>query len=329
MIAWEREARARWVAWHRAFAQSNGGQDWRDWAWRYDAIEEEWENYRAVFEWCAAQGGPYHAQLNMLWRSDHLAEFANIYGHWTDRLTWLGWRIQHAKQAGLVEDWAEAAAARAYTLIHMAGTQGLAQARQTLEEAWQGGHNASLRARCELANTLAMLYLSPELQDYAESYRWLGIHESLLTQPGADHQLGRELDRQRINLLYYEGILLFKTDRMEDAEARFTQVRRMGDAIGWQRAGVYARNWLADILLKVKGDPITIEALLNESFDTRECRRDRRRYAHYQSSFAMLAYQRGNYASARSWAERARRGFASMNMRNELDEMQRLLARLP
>ncbi|MHC5829999.1 MAG: RNA polymerase subunit sigma-24, partial [Nostoc sp.] len=42
----------RWVNWYIKFSEAYGGTNWKEWHLGYGYLEAEWENLRAVLEWC-------------------------------------------------------------------------------------------------------------------------------------------------------------------------------------------------------------------------------------------------------------------------------------
>lgn len=76
-------------------------------------MEAEWENIRAVLEWCISQAR--YSDVRTIWQ--HIKGYVHVREYWDERLDWTAWLIEAAKQVG---DWAfavEVMSDRAGTLI--------------------------------------------------------------------------------------------------------------------------------------------------------------------------------------------------------------------
>lgn len=315
----EREARKRWLKWFSDFCQQYGGYDWLEWHIQYDRLEEEWENLQAVFAWCAEHELFDALSAFWAWRKG-VGGFANLYGHWDDRLTWYDWLIQAAERRG---DWPaamEAMSEKSWTLVLM-GRQ-LDEAEMLLKRAWGLLPHGDLTVQSSLANNIAALYVRKK--EYEEARRWLDQNEALLAEVNLAEQ--KRL-REWIPIPYYRAEICYWNKEYDQAKALYRQVLEHGKAIGWQRAVIYAQNWLADIAIK-QGDLDEAESLLQTGFPVAERNKDKRRTAFYKRSFALLEQKRGNLVQARSRAVEALDGFERLGMQPEADEMRRLLEEL-
>jgi hypothetical protein len=316
----EREARKRWVAWHLSFAREYGGRDWHEWHIQYDRLEEEWGNLLAVFDWCAAQDR--YEDIKAFWKEPCVSGFASIYGYWNDRLIWLDWLIQASERRG---DWptaVEAISDMGWTLTLMGTIECLKTADELFERAWDVHTYADLSTQCELANNRAVLRLRQ--MDYAGAQEWLDVSESLWEQT-----LDQERDsiRRWIAIIYYRAEVCFRTGDFNQAQVFYRKMLEHSQAIGWERAIVYAQNWLADIAI-MQGELDEAARLLQAGLLISERNMDKRRTAFYKRSFARLEQARGNVTEVRRWATEALDGFDRLGMQPEAEEMQRLLESL-
>lgn len=317
----EQEARKRWVEWYLEFAKEYGGDDWAEWQIKYDHVEEEWENFLAVFDWCAT-----HDQYNEMrdfWGAEGLLEFTTIYGHWNDRLTWLGWLIQEAERRG---DWSTAVEAmgnKGYTLTM---TSHLEEAALLLKRAWDLHEHAGLIVQAQIAQRTAILRIYQG--EYTGADKWLKEATDILNRAQLNEV---ELSRYRIITQYYYGLKHYKKahyyKKQEDfkkAESYFLEVIKQAEAIGWQRGPLYAQNWLAGIYI-AHGRLDEAELLLQTGLTIAERNKDKRRIAHYKATFALLYLKRRYLVEARHWAQEALEIFEQLGMEPEIQEMHKLL----
>lgn len=316
----EREARERWVAWYLKFTQDYGGSDWENWHVQYDRLEEEWENLLAVFDWCAAQ--ERYDNIRAFWQEKHVDDFSNVYGCWDDRLIWSEWLIEAAERRG---DWPSAVRAmsdKIWTLAMMAGPRQLEEAEALLEPAWSLRDHASPKIQFDLARNIAVFY--SRKGERTKAFYWLDQAEALLVKTDLEE---REHIREQISPLYWRAVMACECKDHDQAEPLFLYMVKSAQTIGWQRAVIYAQNWLADIAI-ARNNLGEAERLLRMGLPVAERNKDKRRTAFYKCSFARLERARGNLAQARRWAEEALDGFDRLGMEKETGEMRDLLAEL-
>jgi pentatricopeptide repeat protein len=309
----ERDARERWVRWYLDFAKTHGGFDWMEWQIQYDQLEDEWENLLAVFAWCAAQ--ERYDEILTFWQGTHVLNFASIYGYWHDRLSWLDWLIQAAERRG---DWAsvvEAMSDKGFTLALMGHKEQRTEADTLLKRAWDLREQTDLRTQADLAHNVAVLRIRQE--NYADALEWVARTEALHSEA----QLGEPRhSRGWISFSYYRAVTFFETKKYDEAKRLFQEIIERGLVINWQRAIVYAQNWLADIAI-ARGELDEAERLLQVGLPVAERNKDKRRTAFYRRSFAHLARARGDKVAMRRWAGEARDGFDRLGMQPEMREM--------
>ncbi len=323
---WEPPARARWLQYYLRFTQTHGGMDWEEWWTGFDVLQREWGNIQAVCAWCAAhedQGG--YACINTLWRDDHLGYFTDLYGYWAERLSWLDWLTQAAERRN---DWPTVARAysdKGWTHILMAQ---FAEAEQALDQAWRAHHWADPRTQHDIANNLVVLWL--EQEDYPKAKTAFEREKEVTASLDHAQTEGwdeRERARQQATSLYYEAQLWCKDPAGQDydrAKRLFQQMIAIASSIGWARGVNYPQNWLADIAI-ASGDLDQAEPLLRAGLQEAERKHDKRRIAHYKSSWARWEQQKGASAEARRWALEALDGFTKLRMRKEAASLRRLV----
>ncbi len=316
----EQEARKRWIEWYIHFTEEYGGKDWEEWHIKFDRVEEEWENLLAVFSWCAAH--ERYNEIKAFWQSmgtGDIEHVASIYGYWNDRLIWMRWLSQAAERRG---DWATEVKALldiGYTLTLMGF---LDEADILFARAWRFQEHVNLIVRANLAQEIADLRIYQ--RQYVDALNWFERSKNLLEAVPLND---RERTRREIISLYYYSIMCYKQQNYEQAEKGFRRTMEYAHSIGWQRATIYAQNWLADIAI-VQGRFDEAAGLLQTGLLVSERNKDKRRVAYYKRSFSLLRYKQGNKDEACRWAKEAYDGFERLGMQLEAEEMYALLQEL-
>jgi len=312
----EQEARLRWVEWYLAFTKAHGGNDWIEWHEKYDRVEEEWENLLTVFDWCAVHN-QYEA-LSAFWQSGRVLGITDIYGYWDDRLTWLQWLAQKARDR---EDWPtmfKTIAHEAHTYIMM---DELNKAEELLYSTRELPDSIDAGVRHLLAQESALLSVSKK--KYEQASDKLNLAEKLLKDTSLD---ASEYKRRHILLQCYWGLLYQQQHDYDEAKNFFQCALERAQAIQWQRACICVENFLTDIL-REEGELDEAEGLLSKGLTVSESNKDKRRIAYYQRSFALLHRKRKNWEEASYYARKAMDGFDQLGMISESRRMSELLQR--
>lgn len=316
----ELAARERWLHWYLTFAEKYGGEDEWEWHVNYDQIDAEWENFLAVFEWCAAFDR--FEELKIFWFDRELKEYANIYGAWEDRIYWLEWLADSAKRQGkwsiIVECWSSIA----WLLALMGTPEKLSKATKLLEQVWENRQFADAVTLGSMANHFAVL--SIRKNDFIKADRWLNweaelVKLTLLPEP--------RLQRRQFSIMYYQAELHFRRSNYEEAEKLYKEALSFAHKINWHRAILYTYNWLADLAI-VKEDFETAESFLRSCLPVVERNKDKRRTAFLKRTFAILEKKRGNLVMAYQWAHTALDGFDRLGMQPEAEDMRQFLKNL-
>lgn len=310
----EREARRRWVEWYSHLTEEYGGNDWKEWHIPYNRLEEEWENLLAVFDWCAAHGR--YDEIRAFWEGGRVLVFAGIYGYWNDRLIWLNWLIEAAERRG---DWPIAVEAMRDQGFILTLTRHLKEADLYFRRAWDIREHVNLQVQIELIQDIAQLSLYQGR--YSDAHSLLDQARILLDTAQLDKP---EWARRWITDRYYHGLVCYEERDYDQAESYFREVIKQAHETGWQRAIIYAQNYLADI--SIAQDRLDeAESLLKTGWPVSERNKDKRRTAHYKRSFAYLRQKQGDRDEAARWAREALDGFDRLGMQLEAKEMQELL----
>ncbi|MBW4507781.1 MAG: AAA family ATPase [Scytonematopsis contorta HA4267-MV1] len=305
------QLRQRWVDWYVNFSEAYGGTNWKEWHLSYGFLEIEWENLRAVLEWCISQGRYIDARA--IWQ--RIKGYIHVRGYWDERLDWTAWLIEVAKHSGDSAFAAEVMCDRAQTLVNMRYSNNLQEAEMLLQEAWDLRRHQSRKFQLELATNMVILCIQQEKWLSAEN--WLAEEEKILQQAPLSELEKKE---QQVHILYYRGQIAFKTGKYQQAHNIFVQALERATTAGWQRATAAIQNWLADIAI-IQGNLKQARQLLEVSFPMAQRHKDKRSIAFHQATFAKLEKFSGNLAAAKAWAKEAIEGFESLKMSTEAEEI--------
>lgn len=316
----EQEMRTRWVSWHLNLVQKYGGQDWDNYQIRYDQIEPEWSNLIAVFEWCAVK--EQFESLVAFWGEDEgLEDFANIYGYWSDRLTWTDWLISATERRGAWELAAKLLTAQSWLLILRGDPRSLAESEVVLERAW---------ALWEYATPL----LQVEMLLHRAIYGWRNkAHEAALFDLDRSEAILRNsastIDklqgtRTEVSLWFYRGLVYYERGLYKQSRVYLQRAFTLGEEVKWQRVGTTIGNWLADICIAL-GELGQAEKMIRTNLATSKRLKDGRRLHFYERSFAYYYMARQDTKEAKRWAQKALAGFEQFEMHPEIQELRKLI----
>ena len=321
----EGQARERWIGWYLSFSQRYAGQDAKGWQGQFNGLEEEWQNLQAAIEWCMVESR--YAEMLNFWQN--IEAYTHIMGrresrlqYWDDRLTWTTWLIQAAQQRG---DWSVTAKVmvdRAWTLTSMGKQKQLEEADKLFSKAWELRHYQKTLFMLSLARNIAVLRIQQQRFDQAQV--WLTQAVELLEQTQLDQQ---QRSRQLVQIQYYQGEILFKNGKYEEAKIIFKETLKLAQAMDWIRAIFCTQNWLADIAIKQERLD-EAEGLLTEGLRVAEANEDKSRIGFCQRSLSSLAKAKGNLFDAHHWASKALENFEKLGMLLEVEETQNLLQTL-
>jgi tetratricopeptide (TPR) repeat protein len=311
-----KQMRQRWVSWYIKFSEAYGTTNWREWHLGYGYLEAEWENLRAVLEWCIAQG--YYSDVRTIWR--HIKGYTYVRGYYDERLDWAAWLIEAAKQAG---DWpfaVEVMSDRARTLVDTRQGIQLQEAEEILQEAWNLRHHQTVKFQLELATNMVIMRILQ--QQLPQAQDWLKEEEKLLEQASLPELEQKE---QQVHILYYKAQIFFKAGDYHEAKIIFQQALDRATVSGWQKATAAIQNWLAEIAI-ILGNFEEGRRILESSLPMVERHKDKRSIAFHKAQFAKLEKLSGKLADAKRFAKEAAEGFESLKMIAEAKEMRSLFS---
>jgi transcriptional regulator with XRE-family HTH domain len=313
----KKEALNRWVEWYKKFAQKHhdSAKKPERFIIGYSRFHEEWDNLLAVLRWCKDE--ERYEDVKELW--SYLNNYANLRGHWKDRLFWLGWLIKQSTLRGDHKTTLKAKSRKARILLIMGTSNDLEKSQKLLLEAWNLREYADFHDLDYLTNHLAGLYL--RLEQYEEAHKWLDIEQELLDQENLspEDRINYQIyiDRERSEVSFHEK-------QYSQAKELCYKVIEQAELIRNQRNKNYAQKILADIAI-AEGRFEKAENLLKVGFDEVKLNRDKRRMTYYMASFAGLEKAKGNFDTAREWANKAHNYFCDLGMMRDAKELESLL----
>jgi LuxR family glucitol operon transcriptional activator len=320
----EQQARDRWINWYISFTQEYGGQNAKEWN-DYTALEQEWENLRAVMEWCIATDR--YTDAHQLWQQVQSYTHARGYRgdrltDWNTRLEWTTWLLDVAEQR---QEWAtvlDLLYDQGWTLTLMGTPTQLQQAEQLYTTAWELRSHKDSEFQGNLAIHIAVLQI--EQQNFERALHWLHTANQLLD---ACPEETLAITRSLTQLLYYYGEIAYKTGDHLCAQHLFEQALVQAEEVNWQRATFLIKDWLADIAIQLHhfGDA---QELLQEGLNVAVKNQDTCRLAFCERSLAQLEKAQGNAAIAYQWAVTAKQRFEALGMVTEATETLALLQTL-
>jgi tetratricopeptide (TPR) repeat protein len=200
----------------------------------------------------------------------------------------------------------------------------LERAEVILPRCWEMRDVATPITQCDIANNLAVLCVRQ--QRYSEALHWLNQQEELLANTNASIE-GRLKQRASAHIPYYRGQVSYALEKYGEAKRQFLQMVEIGQRIGWQRAVIYAQNWLADIAI-VQRQFEEAERLIHLGLPVAERNNDLRRTALFKRSYARLEHACGNESEAHRWATEALDLFERLGMQQEIDEVELFIEQL-
>lgn len=323
----EMSARNNWLNWYLNFAQQHGRKDWREWQ-DYQHLEDEWDNLTDVLEWCISNNHYHHACK--LWRdikcyTYSLAYRQNRLTYWDAPLLWLEWLSQAAIERNDFATAAEMISDRAWKLTLMGQEQHLALADDLFAQAWALHQHLILEMQVDLAIHIGVLYI--QKQQFSQAHHWLNQAENLLDNSDSldnIHVCSYIKTRLSLHIIYYQGEIYYKTQNYQESQILFKQIYRKAQSIGWRRASLLAKEFLADIAIK-QGKLKQAQNYLAEVLQVAEDNQDKCSRAYTKRSLARLERKLGNLNVAKRWVYEAVNDFETLGMKPEAREAQALL----
>ena len=309
----EKNARERWLKWYLAFVKKYGGYaSHEEWHLQYDKIEEEWENIRALFNWCIEQER-YH-EFKELWQL--VSQYANVYGYWDDYLLLWEWLIGSSERRGDYICLADALSQQAWMLDRMGRFD---EADTFFKRAWElREYKSDFVFLAQLCGGIGEL--KRHQKRYEESFEWFEkareFTENVLSENDRKYEDAANFGRYA--RLYYSKKDYDRTKQFIESALEHAQ------HLSWQRYIVWYQDLLANVKIK-QNELEEAEKLLNANYPIMCRNKDKRGIAVYKRSFARLAKARGDIPEMRRWAKDALNDFERLGAIREADEVRTML----
>lgn len=313
----ETELRALWAQDYINCAQINGGEDQGEWHLKYDVINNEWKNFREVFDWC--QSMEKYEYAVSLWK--HLHRFMYLYAYWTDRLNWSDWLINISHKKGEKAFLAEVTTAKAWLTLLREGTDNLLRAEDLLKNAWNLKNYCKPYISCTIALNLAVV--NSRKEDFIKSDYWFSEYIKLQREK---KPFLTESNKKRLELRYllYYGERFYREGRYLRADRIYRQTIKKAENINWLRFQVKAYERRA--LIAIREDRLEeAESILQLWYPVMERNHDYRRLAFFQRDFAELEWKKNNFVDAQFWASKASQIFLNLKMAARAKAMKELI----
>lgn len=311
----QQEARQRWIDYYKNHALQYGGHDMQEWHLKFDHLEEEWENYLAVFDWCAHRED--YDTIRFFWCTEEpgsVIDFTTTYGLWDDRLNWLAWLMNTAGARG---DWPTVLD----TLISYAYTLTLISRYEEADELFERGHK--LLTEADRASETRLLFNHGNLCIFME--RFEKAHQ-LFTQASQVVQHVPEPLRTRymLSIDYYRSGTYFYQKNYKAAQTWFSAVKQKATVFGWHRFSNYAQNYLADLAI-LEGNFEEAGHLLEAGYIMADRNHEKRRTFAYLRSLATLYCKLNRLNEALTFARKAREGYGQLHAELDIQKLDTLI----
>ena len=310
----QRSAQERFVKWYLEFIRIHGNTNFKEWQ-NYHDLEGEWQNITRAIEWCLSP--ERYKDFQEFWL--YLKGFTRFYGYWDERLSWMDWLIEAAKQR---QDWETVAKAmfdKAETLTLIDQPAPLQEAIALCHQALESHKSTVSTLPFDVMTTLAFLYINQQQFDLARE--WLAKGKNWLERFDGEQSTR---DRLQIYLLYYQAQICLNTSDLDPAKKLYDKALLKAKTIGWRLGIIYIYGWLASVAIE-QGHFKEAESLLNQNFIEANDNNDRRCIAVYKHSFARLEKARGNLAECHHWAKLAKEDFERLKMLREVKKINTLI----
>ncbi|MDB9515736.1 ATP-binding protein [Roseofilum reptotaenium CS-1145] len=312
-IYFKKQLICRWMRFYLNFAariDSCKSKDER-FSHGYRQLAEEWDNLLHVLRFCKedkTQDTDRYEYIKELWF--YLENYANLRGHWKDRVYWLKWIINKSRERGEHPVKIRAMTHLARTLLLMGGDNFI-EAETILLDAWEQRHYADYATLDYLTNHLAGLYT--RLERYQEAHRWLDEEQKLFDQHKAKLSKYDDYCMYKIYIDRERAEVYFCQQNHDKAKQMCDSVITLSKAIKHRRNENYANKILADIYIR-ENHLEEAECLLKTGFEEVKAHDDKRRIAYYETSFALLEKAKGDFKKAESYIVKAMTNFDYLGM---------------
>lgn len=324
----EAKARERWIKWYLDYLRNHGRsfmEEGFDWHKEFDFIQQEWNNYLAVLNWCATKDD-YGTILEII---KSLHTFTYLYGYWEEHLFWNQWLIEGARVRGDFVNLVDFLRNKSWILIMIESKESLNQAEWLLEESLKIAETCLHESENVNKNIQEsyffilhhFVFLFIAKKDATKARIWLDkcIHK----KNNFDYE---ETSLSFINgiIPYLDGIILILEEKYKKAEEKLASVVERQKKKKKQRMMVIALRWLAEAKIYLNEFESAF-GLLSRGLDIVTRNKTPIHIAQHYHSLAKLEGAKNNKEEAIEKAQAALNHYKKLGMIEYVEEMKRMI----
>ncbi|MEM9149849.1 MAG: NB-ARC domain-containing protein, partial [Cyanobacteria bacterium P01_F01_bin.3] len=308
--AFKQAAQGRWIEWYSTLVKpfSENWQEWHD----YSSLEPEWNNVRALVNWCIET--EEYESVQTLW--DGIQDYTIERGYWAERKSWMDELIKMARAREDTAGLAKAMFFKGQTLLHVEEADTKGEAFQLLCHAWELCPQSSTTIKLGLIIYLAISCLKRNL--FEEARNWLKRNNEI--EDATQFSSGK---RQCI-VDYYTGEIALRQKDYATAENSYRAALSLAETSHWQRLIAYSKGWLGLVLMH-KGELDESEELLQFTAEMATQHKDRRLTATTYHKLALLTEKRAQIEPFINYATLAKEEFERLGMTTAANQMKQWL----
>ncbi|MEM9947723.1 MAG: NB-ARC domain-containing protein [Cyanobacteria bacterium P01_D01_bin.36] len=303
-------AQQRWIDWYLKLLAPHT-DNWLDWQ-DYSSLDPEWENVRALMNWCIETEEYVNANALL----DGLQDYTLQRGFWDERQSWTNSLIEMAKaqkdNAGL----AKAMFFKGQTLLHTDETDNSGEAFQTLYHAWTICPSEVATIKLGILIYLAVPCLKQN--QLKEAKDWLEKSSELKGRTELS------IERQQCAVDYYMGEVALRKKEYDVAENLYRRALDLAESINWKRMVTYSKGSLALVLIG-RNELDEAENLMQFAVKMSRKHQDKRVIATSYHHLALLSERKGQTETFCRYVELAKREFQKLGMTIAVSQMKQWL----
>ena len=308
-------ARKRWIKWYLNYCQPYGEFHWLKWL-DYSLLEQEWINLRQVMDWC--QYSDEYEVFCQLWQS--LKGYTLLMGYWQERLIWLDWLEQQAKQKNDHATLADVIFHQSLTLAYQDQSDAEGRVITLGEKAWKLGQEREADFQIEIAIYLAQIHSYKK--EFKTALDWIDKARQLVIDTKGEDKGRKSL--QWLLLLYVWAGIYFESEDWELAEARYLEAQKLAQIIKEDRIFNYVQGRLAATYVQ-RDELDKAEILLKKALSAAEENHDKRSLAFCYFYLALIEKKKKNFSEMKYFAKMAYDCFVKLGMNNEALQIKKMI----
>ncbi|MEL6604463.1 MAG: NB-ARC domain-containing protein [Cyanobacteria bacterium J06614_10] len=310
-IKLKKTAQERLIGWYVNLLAplSDNWLDWQD----YRKLDLEWNNVRALVNWCLEN--ERCEAFQRLWLG--LRGYTLFRGYWEERQAWMDALLAMAKRRGDRNLLAQATFYKGQTLVHIDDTDSKGGALSMLQEVWASDVQIEPEIKFGALSYIAAIYLQrDQLED---SIHWLRRKDEIntLSKPYRD--------QKECVYFYYTAEIALKKQDYKAAEAAYREALELAKSANWEKQIVYIKGGLASLLLEQEKIDESEELILSV-LKAAKRHQDKRCIAKSYFNLALISKQRSQSQSFYKWVKLAQNEFSKLGMTAPANQMQQWLS---